>query len=297
MKPKNPVWNCFLVIEENGKKTAKCKDCGVQVSAKSERLQSHRLKCADLKVKPSRKRFLDMHNESLNVSCDELHTNELSQPPCKIAKIQSNVDTFFTSTDKQTKTQLDEQIARTFYACNVPFNVVNHPQFVCMVEMLRPGYHPPSRFDLAGSLLYKLHNKLTDEMKAEVQGKSVTLITDGWSDIHNTPVTADSIHTGEKAYFLSAQDTGSNKKTAEYCASMAEASLQQSLDLLNCQVKALVTDNEKKMEAMRKIIQEKNPEIVVYGCSSHWLNLLGQDITPSQISAQVVEINKYFRKI
>ena len=49
------------------------------------------------------------------------------------------------------------------------------------------------------------------------------------------------------------------------------------------------------MEAMCKIIQEKNPEIVVYGCSSHWLNLLGQDIIPSQISAQVIEINKYFR--
>ena len=26
MKPKNPVWNCFVVTEENGKNTAKCKD-------------------------------------------------------------------------------------------------------------------------------------------------------------------------------------------------------------------------------------------------------------------------------
>ena len=189
----NPVWNCFVVIEDNGKKTAKCKDCGALVSAKSERLQSYRQKCVEIKVKPARKRLLDVDNESFDVNSDELHLNEFSQPPRKMPRIQPNVDTFFTSTDKQSKTQLDEQTARTFYACNIPFNVVNHPQFVRMIEMLRPGYHPPSRFDLAGSLLDKVHNKLTDEMKAEVKGKSVTLITDGWSDIHNTPVIAEGL--------------------------------------------------------------------------------------------------------
>lgn len=33
----------------------------------------------------------------------------------------------------------------------------------------------------------------------------------------------------------------------------------------------------------------------MYGCSSHWLNLLGQEITPPQVISQVVEVNKYFR--
>jgi len=33
----------------------------------------------------------------------------------------------------------------------------------------------------------------------------------------------------------------------------------------------------------------------VYGCVSHWLNLLGQDITPNLVVNLVVEINKYFR--
>ena len=61
-----------------------------------------------------------MDNESLNLSCDELHRTELLQPPCKIARIQSNVDTFFTSTDKQTKTQLDEQIAELFMHATSP---------------------------------------------------------------------------------------------------------------------------------------------------------------------------------
>lgn len=33
----------------------------------------------------------------------------------------------------------------------------------------------------------------------------------------------------------------------------------------------------------------------MYGCSSHWLNHMGQEITPAHVISQVVEMNKYFR--
>ena len=55
-----------------------------------------------------------------------------------------------------------------------------------------------------------------------------------------------------------------------------------------------MTDNEKKMVAMKQNLVETDPELTVYGCSAHWLNLLGQDVTPAQIINQVVEVNKYF---
>ena len=32
-----------------------------------------------------------------------------------------------------------------------------------------------------------------------------------------------------------------------------------------------------------------------YGCSAHWLNLLGQDVTPSKVIEQIIQVNKYFR--
>ena len=46
---------------------------------------------------------------------------------------------------------------------------------------------------------------------------------------------------------------------------------------------------------MRRELREANDDIVVYGCSSHLLNLLGDDLSPQQVTAQVVEVNKYFR--
>mgnify|MGYP005951881161 CR=1 FL=1 len=36
--------------------------------------------------------------------------------------------------------------------------------------------------------------KLKTKMKDEIQGGNVVLFQDGWSDIHNTPVIASSIH-------------------------------------------------------------------------------------------------------
>ena len=46
---------------------------------------------------------------------------------------------------------------------------------------------------------------------------------------------------------------------------------------------------------MRDGLKADDPELNVYGCSAHWLNLLGEEITPSSIMKHINEISKYFR--
>ena len=87
--------------------------------------------------------------------------------------------------------------------------------------MLRPGYTPPTRKNPAGGLLDKIFNEITIMTASALEGKDVTLVQDGWSDIHNSPVIAHCVHTGERSYFLNSVDTGSNNKTATYCISLA----------------------------------------------------------------------------
>ena len=50
MKPKDPIWNFYEVTEEGSKKITKCRECGTVVSAKSDRLKTHREKCAGLSL-------------------------------------------------------------------------------------------------------------------------------------------------------------------------------------------------------------------------------------------------------
>ena len=123
----------------------------------------------------------------------------------------------------------------------------------------------------------------------------MTLIQDGWSDIHNNPVIATAIHTGSKTYFLNAVDTGAHKKTASYCASLFEKAISEAETKFECRTVGFVTDNERKMESMRNKLYQMDNSLVTYGCSSHLLNLLGQDVTPHQIINPIIDVSKYFR--
>lgn len=106
---------------------------------------------------------------------------------------------------------------------------------------------------------------------------------------------ASSLQCEGTAYFLSAVDAGTNKKTAAYCTTVAQDAIDKANKQYQSIVTGVVTDNEKKMVAMKQNLVESNPDLTVHGCSAHWLHLLGQNTTPVQVINQVVEINKYFR--
>ena len=288
VKQKDPIWNFFAVVEQDNKTSASCIDCKAVVSVKAPRPCAHREKCP-----------ANRHSQKRPLPEDEVSTEPstpTTEPATKKPRLhQSSMTSHCLSTDQSMSERLDEQIAKLFYACNLPFNIADHPVWKETVEMLRPGYKPPNRASIGGQLLDQVHDKITTKVSDEMKGKDVVLIQDGWSDIHNTPVIATSLQCEGKAYFMSAIDTGTNKKTAAYCTSIAQDSIKEAGEKFQCKVTGVVTDNEKKMVAMKQNLVETDPELTVYGCSAHWLNLLGQDVTPAQINNQVVEVNKYFR--
>lgn len=303
-KPKDPVWSFFIVATQGSKTSARCKDCQVEVSAKAPRLKSHREKCPALKHQE--KRPLEDQVPSPESSGSQftpkrprLEQSPVSSPqstPKGIRFEQRSVSSFAVVTDSRSKDMLDEQITRLFLATGIPFAIADHPEFQKTMSMLRPGYKAPNRKAIGGYLLDKVYSKITDNKKAELKDKEVTLVQDGWSDISNNPVIANSLQSSEtEDHFLNAIETGSSKKTADYCAALAKDAINLAETDFQCKVTSVVTDNEKKMQATRANLEEENPQLTVYGCSAHILNLCGQDISPPAIINQVVEINKYFR--
>jgi hypothetical protein len=99
----------------------------------------------------------------------------------------------------------------------------------------------------------------------------------------------------ENHFFVKATDNGSQKKTAKYCKDQCSATMREVEEKYGCKVRSVVTDNEKKMQKMKTLLQADDDQLIVYGCSSHWLNLLGQELTQSQIMKHIVEVQKYFR--
>ncbi|CAL1672875.1 unnamed protein product [Lasius platythorax] len=140
-----------------------------------------------------------------------------------------------------------------------------------------------------------------DTMQTELKGKTVTLMQDGWSDIHNTPIIANVLSTGELYYFLSVIDFGSNKKSADYCLQLAKEAIKKAATKFNCKVQSFVSDNEKKMVLMRTKLSElyNDEKFILYGCASHYLNLVGEEIVKIKnikgLVTNILEIQKYFR--
>lgn len=132
-----------------------------------------------------------------------------------------------------------------------------------------------------------------------LKGKEGTLVIDGWSNIHNEPIITSCIQVNGNSYIVDVDNTGATKKSAEFLSTKCSEIIQITKEKYDCQVKSIVSDNAKNMEKMRHQLEEKyeseGSTLITYGCAAHWLNLLGQDITPSSIIKHVVEIHKYFR--
>jgi len=304
-RPRDPIWEHFAELECDGKVEAMRKKCGRKQSVKVNRMKDHFKRCSRSESSDSKaddpvgllplQAETSMHQvqqQSETVKCESADGGELE---AKKRKLQVGIGQFVCKTSSETKTQLDLAISRLFYGCNIPFAFAEHELFKNMITALRPGYQPPPRKALADNLLDNVSNELQIEMQKELQGKDVTLVEDGWSNVHNDPVTATCVHVNGKSFFVKATDNGSAKKTAEYCKDQCSATMAEIEQKYACKVRSIVTDNEKKLEKMKTLLQQDDDQLIVYGCSSHWLNLLGQELTTPQIMKHVVEVQKYFR--
>ena len=149
MKPKDLIWNFFTILEDNQNTNARYKDCNSEVSAKVLRLKNHRQKCLGLKQPES------ITKRPLEEITSEPETLSNDQPPAKRPKLQqTSFSSFAVSTDCSMWKQLDEQIARLFYACNLPFNIADHPMWKETIGMLQPGLHQTDKTSVAISMKF-----------------------------------------------------------------------------------------------------------------------------------------------
>jgi len=168
------------------------------------------------------------------------NTSDFPTPHKKVKKISTilpSMDRFLQKTSEAEKRLLDMQFARTFFACNIPFNVADNKHMKDLITMLRGGsYINPTRRQLGSDLLDSVYEECKKTLEVQLDSQIVTLIQDGWSNIHNQPIIATCLHNGTKSFFIRSVDTGSEKKTAEYCADIAEKEIDYCESTYKCQV-------------------------------------------------------------
>ena len=148
-RKQDPIWIQFDRFEIPGLSgwKAKCTLCQKEMQGVVNRLKQHYAVCSSNSQDISIETMELSQENPPNDLFGEAQTfgNMSRQVISKKRKICNTISDYMVKTSKLEAELLDEQIARYFYATNTPFVAVEHPEFVKLINMLRPCYSPPSR--------------------------------------------------------------------------------------------------------------------------------------------------------
>lgn len=210
---------------------------------------------------------------------------------------ETSLDSYFIRSTPMQKKSLDKQVARFIFATNTAFRSVEHPQFVRLMQQLRPGYTPPNRKEISGPLLETIYEEEKKTCSLILKNQSVCLGFDGWSNVHNEPIICLTVttKTGD-VYLVDTIDTSGHAHTASYLTEVAVNSIKKCEEDLNCKVRSVVTDNAANVAKMRLQLEGyENLDVITYGCSAHVLNLLANDFQFLNVKEHILNVIKYFR--
>lgn len=110
----------------------------------------------------------------------------------------STMSSFVMRTSTAEKHKIDKQIAKAIFATNSSFRCIENLEVKKAIQLLRPGYTPPSRKTVATSLLDEIYEEEKEKYFSSLSGQSVNMSIDGWSNVHNEPVICATITTEDR---------------------------------------------------------------------------------------------------
>lgn len=290
-KKDDDIWMQFSIKKDSNSKSATCNKCGDFFKwAKVERLKKHLQTCG---IQEQQLPKQNLKNAKPSVNDNDVSVIEATGS--KSVEFQQKLPTMFKKIANEHQ-KIDSQVAKFIFGCNLPFSTADNPEFVKLMQRLRPSYKPPSAKTIGGSLLNKIYEEICEDARKSAETKFATLMQDGWSAIQQSPVISHCLSIeANGSIIVNAVATTTDTKDAAYCATLAMEALEDAEDKFGCQIGAVVTDNCSTMILMRKLISQKRPDLWTYGCNTHYLNLVGKEVVPDAMMKTVKNVQHFFR--
>lgn len=230
-----------------------------------------------------------------------------TQEPATATSVKANVrpkacqtlSNFVVKTTASDKAKIDMQLARCVYATNSSFSLASHSEFVKLCETLRPGYKPPNRKLIGGKFLDAVFDEEMTKCKNELEGEKVCLSFDGWENVRNEPILSAAVTKDNGDVFLvDSIDASGITQTSANLLTIASNAIKKTEEKFGCTVLSFVSDNCSAMVKMRKNLagtQLRDPtstitSVISYGCGSHYLNLMAEDICEINSSKKIIKV-------
>lgn len=214
-KTKSPIWSHFgLPANENGQivdsNIAVCKICLNVVSSKGGSTSNmighlklhHPLKYTNMSNGCKRSFPLSSENRDAadSLPCSNAEENVQSTLESlgsnSINKKQKTLEDF-QPLDSNSSKFCTEAVAKFLAFTMQPYNLVERKPFIDMVKSLNPRYKLPSRKYFSKTGIPKLYNDTVEKMQQElarVKEEEVSITTDCWTSVANTPYIAVTVH-------------------------------------------------------------------------------------------------------
>ena len=164
-------------------------------------------------------------------------------------------------------------------------SILDNTEWVKLFKMIRPSFVLPSRYKLSTTKLDAEFNQVKERVETTINGSEILgLQSDGWSNIRNQGV-INCIITTPSPLLEASIETKLQRHTAQYIAEEMGKIIEKygSNKFLG-----FVSDNAKNMKLAGTILNEKY-DIIPYGCLSHGLNLLCNDLLKINIISALID--------
>ncbi|XP_042460891.1 uncharacterized protein LOC122044803 [Zingiber officinale] len=184
------------------------------------------------------------------------------------------------------------RIGRFIYSAALPFNVVNDPYWLPMVEGIAEygrGFKPPSMHELRTWILKAEVdgiNLIYEEHKKTWKKYGCTIMSDSWTDGKNRSLINFLVNSPAGTFFLKSIDASDSIKNGELIFKY----LNDVVDEVGEEnVIQIVTDNASNCIKAGKKIMETRHRIWWTPCAAHCIDLMLEDIAKLKIFSDTIE--------
>ena len=289
VKSKGKVWKHWTItdeVESNNKKhpSVCCNYCSKSFErGTAKRMQDHlNINCP--RAPDSAKTISKQPSNIAEISQPSTSTFTIKQPNKRLKN--AKIENFIDSMSEEEQDTLEILLAQALFAAGVPFSFLENNYIIQFFQRLRPAFKLPNRKKLSDELLDDVYDEVKAKCNEQIlQANSLTMVSDGWSNINRESVQNFIICT-PKPLFFNAVYSGEESHTAVWTSNQ----IIQQMEIIGIdKFSAVITDTASVMKAAWRIIEEKHPSIICLGCNSHVTNLLIGDILKINQIKTVVE--------
>ncbi|CAE6454793.1 unnamed protein product [Rhizoctonia solani] len=179
---------------------------------------------------------------------------------------------------KQQQDKFNSDLCKLWIANGFAWHAINAPETYNFFQKWLPGATLPDRHKLSGPILRTQLEAANASMHNAISGRLATGMSDGWKNVRRNALIASILSVDYKTYTVRVHDLSAQHKTAENHLKLVLSDIDKTEKEHNVRVIAWVSDAGGDSRAMRVRLHRLRPQILVFDCWAHQINLVVGDI-------------------